>query len=58
MCELPPAYVPLRSGGFHGNKTSEITGIVNPEVLIASQMLDEVLNEYYRLMIKKKNGDA
>jgi len=28
-------------------------GLADPEVLAASQMLDAVLNEYYRLMKKK-----
>lgn len=32
--------------------------LTDPEVIIASQMLDAALNEYYRLMRKKANNDS
>ncbi|GGH16607.1 aspartyl-phosphate phosphatase Spo0E family protein [Paenibacillus segetis] len=39
---------------LHQNKN-----FTDPEVIIASQMLDAVLNEYYRLMqIKSKNDPS
>lgn len=39
---------------LHKNKN-----FTDPEVVVASQMLDAVLNDYYRLMqIKSKNGPS
>ena len=35
------------------HKTAEVKGLADPETVVASQMLNAVLNEYYRLMKKK-----
>lgn len=37
---------------LHKNKN-----LTDPEVIVASQMLDAVLNEYYRLMQEKSKKD-
>lgn len=36
------------------HELAETKGLADPEVIIASHMLDAVLNEYYRLLKQKK----
>ena len=35
------------------HQLAETKGLADPEILAASRAIDEVLNEYYRLLFKK-----
>jgi hypothetical protein len=39
------------------HKITEGKTLTDPEVVVASQMLDAVLNEYYKFLKSKVNGD-